>query len=112
MSPIVGLSEAAWVAIVVAIVAAAGSVGAAWAANAARRQVGHAAEDLRDRIGEPNGKGNVVQMLTTLLNGQAGQDNRIARLEGVQVQHGIDIAALQQRLHVLERRGDPPSPGD
>jgi hypothetical protein len=32
-------------------------------------------------VGTPNGNGDVVQMLTQLLNGQAGQDRRLADLE-------------------------------
>ena len=90
-----------WVVIILAIIGAFGSIGAAYAANTARK-------DVRDRIGTPNGQGNVVEMMERLLAGQTGQDTRIARLEGVQVQHGIDLAAHDERLWLLEHPPTPP----
>ena len=89
-----------WVVIILAIIGAFGGIGAAYAANTARK-------DVRDRIGTPNGQGNVVEMMELLLAGQTGQDTRIARLEGTQVQHGIDLAAHDERLRLLEH---PPTP--
>lgn len=38
-------------------------------------------EAIEDKLGVPNGHGNVVQMLTTLLDGQTGQDRRLASIE-------------------------------
>lgn len=98
---IFALSDGAWAAIA-AGVAAVGGVAAAYAANIARREVAN-------RIGTPNGDGNVVQMLTTLLNGQAGQDARIARLEGIAMQQGIDLAAQDTRLRELEHPSPTPT---
>jgi len=61
---------------------------------------------LHERIGTPNGEGNVVQMLTKVLEGQAtflaqqaGQDRRLASLE----HRGIDI---ERRVIALEQRSN------
>lgn len=67
---------------------------------ATRSQVEQAAQ----AIGEPNGSGNVVQMLESILAGQAGQDNRIARLEGGQHEIRTHVARLEGRVDVIERR--------
>lgn len=103
---VLALSEASDVAVAVAAIAAVASVASAWLARTAHAEVGQKADDLADRIGEPNGKGSVVQMLTTLLNGQAGQDNRIAHLEGTSMQQSIDLAALDDRLRAVEHPPD------
>ena len=71
----------------VAATAAVAGVDAAYEANAAR--------DVRDRIGTPNGQGNVVEMMERLLAGQAGQDNRIARLEASDAAHDERIRKLE-----------------
>jgi hypothetical protein len=58
----------------------------------------------RQSIGEANGDGTVVQMCERILAGQAGQDNRIARLEGGQHTIREDVARLTGRVDVLETR--------
>jgi len=70
-----GLSEAGTVAISVASIAAFSSTISAWLAHRSRR-------DVRDRIGNPNGHGNVVQMIERLLSGQTAQDTRLAGHDG------------------------------
>jgi hypothetical protein len=62
------------------------------------------AKQARQAIGEPNGDGTVVQMCERILAGQAGQDNRIARLEGGQHVIREDVARLAGRVDVLEHK--------
>lgn len=64
--------------IIVALITMVGGVLVAMINN---RRVGSKAGEALDRIGVPNGKGNVVQMLETLLAGQTQQDQRMARIE-------------------------------
>lgn len=78
------LSEGQWTAIgavVVASIAALASVVNALISLAAKKST-------EDKLGTPNGKGNVVEMLESALRGQAlilegqtGQDNRLASIE-------------------------------
>ena len=82
-----GLSEAGTVAISVASIAAFSSTISAWLAHRSRR-------DVRDRIGNPNGHGSVVQMMERLLSGQTSQD---ARLAG----HDSTIAAVIAQVSEL-----------
>ena len=82
-----GLSEAGTVAISVASIAAFSSAVSAWLANRSHR-------DVRDRIGTPNGHGNVVQMMERLLSGQTSQDARLAR-------HDSTIAAVIAQVSEL-----------
>ena len=82
-----GLSEAGTVAISVASIAAFSSALSAWLANRSHR-------DVRERIGTPNGHGNVVQMMERLLSGQTSQD---ARLAG----HDSTIAAVIAQVSEL-----------
>ena len=82
-----GLSEAGTVAISVASIAAFSSAISAWLANRSHR-------DVRDRIGNPNGHGNVVQMMERLLSGQTSQDARLAR-------HDSTIAAVIAQVSEL-----------
>lgn len=76
------------------------------------------ARDARNAIGSPNGQGNVTQMLERVLDGlsdvvagQAGQDRRLANLEGGQHLLKLDqqdtrenVARLAGRVDVLERK--------
>ena len=82
-----GLSEAGTVAISVASIAAFSSALSAWLANRSHR-------DLRERIGTPNGHGNVVQMMERLLSGQTAQDTRLAG-------HDSTIAAVIAQVSEL-----------
>jgi hypothetical protein len=90
----------------VAGITAAGLVLAAsvptWLTVRSARRTRKRTESIDEKIGEPNGHGNMVEMLTTILNGQAGQDNRIAHLEGGQHQIRQDVARLAGRVDVLE----------
>ena len=89
-----GLSEAGTVAISVASIAAFSSAVSAWLANRSHR-------DVRDRIGNPNGHGNVVQMIERLLSNQtsllSGQTSQDARLAG----HDSTIAAVIAQVSEL-----------
>ena len=96
-------------------VALSAVVGPVWVARiaASARQT---AETTRDRLGVPNGQGNVVQMLHRLLDGQTGQDARLARIEGRLHRgdermadlgsrisaHGDQLTDLDQRLRSIE----------
>ena len=77
---LLALSEGATVAIAVAFISAVGSGAAAYAAVIAKRTEG--------KLGTPNGHGDVSTMLGTLihqqtemLDGQTGQDARLAQIE-------------------------------
>lgn len=72
---VLAVTEANLVAIVVVIVSAI--VGPLVVAKANER-----AKRIEERLGEPNGHGNVVQMMERLLAGQTGQDARLAQIEG------------------------------
>jgi hypothetical protein len=53
--------------------------------------------DALEAIGKPNGKGTALEMLAKLLDGQTGQDQRLARIERNQVDHEARIRALEAR---------------
>lgn len=57
-------------------------------------------KSLSERVGTPNGQGNIVQMLERILRGQTGQDLRLAKLEEGQANHA-------QRLHLIEQHMRP-----
>lgn len=64
------------------------------------------AVDIRARLGDPNGNGDIVKMLTRLIDGQAGQDLRLAKLEHGQAEHGERISRIERQLHdVLDEAG-------
>lgn len=89
---VAAMSEAATVAIVIAVIGAVSAVLSAYLANSARK-------DVKDRIGEPNGGQDVVSMLTKILDGQAGQDARLAV-------HDTLFAKVDHRLNVLSASVD------
>jgi len=68
------VSEAAAVAIVVAVVSAV--IGPVIVAKANER-----AKRIEAALGTPNGHGDIVQMMEKLLHGQTGQDARLAQIE-------------------------------
>lgn len=99
--------------VLVALIGAVGLIGVALvgtiskASNAAARAASTAedtAGDMADRIGTPNGHRDVVQMLETILAGQAGQDRRLARLEERANTTVELIRSLFERVAELERR--------
>lgn len=67
------------------------------ARRGAKRTADALTETLDAKVGTPNGKGNVVQMLERLLNGQTGQDSRIAVLETHDLDHEFRIRAIEAR---------------
>jgi len=96
--------------VLVALIAALGIVAAGTVpvvvSTRRTRKVGEAAVDTaqvtQDRIGTPNGKGNVVEMLEKILNGQTGQDQRLAELERGQSRTHETLQRVDNRLGVLE----------
>ena len=89
---VAAISEAATVAIVIAVIGALSAVTSAYIANSARK-------DVKDRIGDPNGGQDVVSMLTKILDGQTGQDARLAV-------HDTLFAKVDHRLNVLSTSVD------
>ena len=60
-------------------------------------------DDMQKRVGQPNGKGNLTQMLETLLAGQTAQDSRLAVHDA---QIAINVEALRaygDRLGAIEQ---------
>lgn len=64
-----------------------------------------------DRIGIPNGKGNVVQMLEALLRGQTEQDQRMARIEERLAAGDTHLRRIDGRLDDLEAHTADRLPG-
>lgn len=89
---VAAMSEAATVAIIIAIIGALSAVASAYLANSARK-------DVKDRIGNPNSGQDVVSMLTKILEGQTGQDARLAV-------HDTLFARVDHRLNVLSESVD------
>ena len=89
---VAAISETATVAIVIAVIGALSAVTSAYIANSARK-------DVKDRIGDPNGGQDVVSMLTKILDGQTGQDARLAI-------HDTLFAKVDHRLNVLSTSVD------
>ena len=89
---VAAMSEAATVAIVIALIGAVAAIASAYLANSARK-------DVKDRIGDPNGGQDVVSMLTKILDGQTGQDARLAV-------HDTLFAKMDHRLNVLSSSVD------
>ena len=89
---VAAMSEAATVAIVIALIGAVSAIASAYLANSARK-------DVKDRIGDPNGGQDVVSMLTKILDGQTGQDARLAV-------HDTLFAKMDHRLNVLSSSVD------
>lgn len=94
---LLALSEGASVAIAVAAISALGSGAAAYAAVIAKRTDG--------KLGTPNGHGDVTTMLGTLirqqtemLDGQTGQDTRLAVIESRLGKGDERMAGLGGRL--------------
>lgn len=85
---IVAISEATTVALTTVVVSAVvGPVAVAFASARAKR--------IEAAIGEPNGHGNLATMMAKLLDGQTGQDMRIARQDR-------EIHELVQRVSRIE----------
>ena len=80
----------------VAIVMALGSVSVAL--------IGLVGIRMRQTIGTPNGQGNVVEMLELLLEGQAGQDRRLADIETRQNNTEGRLNHIDDRLRSIEQQ--------
>ena len=80
----------------VAIVMALGSVSVAL--------IGLVGIRMRQTIGTPNGQGNVVEMLELLLEGQAGQDRRLADIETRQNNAEGRLNHIDDRLRSIEQQ--------
>ena len=89
---VAAMSESATVAIIIAVIGAVSAIASAYLANSARK-------DMKDRIGDPNGGQDVVSMLTKILDGQTGQDARLAV-------HDTLFAKVDHRLNVLSASVD------
>lgn len=89
---IAAMSEASTVALAIAVIGAISATASAHLANSARK-------DVKERIGEPNGSQDVVSMLTRILEGQTGQDSRLAV-------HDALFAKMDTRLNVLSTSVD------
>lgn len=57
---------------------------------------------MSSRLGAPNGKGNVVEMLEALLAGQTGQDARLAKLETGQLMHAHRLQRIEHHVGMDE----------
>lgn len=89
---VAAMSEASTVAIVIALIGAVSAIASAYLAHSAHK-------DVKDRIGDPNGGQDVVSMLTKILDGQTGQDARLAI-------HDTLFAKMDHRLNVLSSSVD------
>lgn len=83
-------------AVVVALIAAIASVVAALIGLSTKRSADEAKISTEQRIGTPNGHGNLVQMMERLLHGQTGQDERIAVIEGRQMDQAQRLTAIEE----------------
>jgi hypothetical protein len=99
------------VALITAVLGPIVVLAARTAAKAAMANVDRRGQQIEDRIGEPNGHGNLVQMMEKLLSGQTGQDarlasidDRIARGDEKIVVLGTKISAQGDEIHSLARR--------
>jgi hypothetical protein len=61
------------------------------------------AKRAADAVGERNGRGTVVQMVTRVLDGQVHQDERLARLEQGRLENAEAIGVIEGRVAALER---------
>jgi hypothetical protein len=60
-------------------------------------------KETSEALGTPNGKGNVVQMVTKILDVVVSLEHRVSRVEQTQTETTKDIARLDGRL-------SPPTP--
>ena len=98
------MSEAAAVAVVVAVVSAV--IGPLVVAKANER-----AKRIEAALGTPNGHGDIVHMMEKLLHGQTGQDARLAAIEARMskgddrmIRLGTRLSTQGDQLDSLSRR--------
>lgn len=83
--------------VMVAVIGAIGVIGAAGFGF-----LGVWVQSIKKSIGDPNGHGDVSAMLGKLLDGQAGQDIRLAKLEAGQSRQSSRITSVERRISDLE----------
>lgn len=89
----------------VALITTVGSVIVGAMSIVAKRAADRAqatAELAAKRIGEPNGHGTAIQLLERLVDGQAEQDGRLARLEAGHHQLRLDQAETRNTVARVE----------
>lgn len=67
-----------------------------------RDEVREMRTDQAKRIGTPNGKGNAIQMLERIVSGQAGQDNRLAKLESTVGEMRTEVGVLSAHARSVD----------
>ena len=95
---LLALSDGQWTAlgaVIVASIAAVASITTALISLATKKST-------EEKIGTPNGQGNLVQMLESslrgqalLLEGQTGQDERLAVIEARQIRQAERLSAIE-----------------
>jgi hypothetical protein len=96
---LLAITEGGLVAISVAAIAAVpATIGAVGGFRGAK-----AAQEVRDRLGVPNGKGNVVEMQERGLSEMGKMRDEMRDLSGLMVQHGIALSAHDERIRTLEQ---------
>lgn len=91
VSVVGALSDGQWTAlgaVIVASIAALASIVNALISLATKKST-------EDKLGTPNGHGNIVQMMERLLAGQTGQDERLAVIEQRQVRQAERLSAIE-----------------
>ena len=91
MRQLLAVTDAQWGAIGIVIVgflAAVGSVTSALIGLAAKKST-------EDKLGTPNGHGTIAEMMAKLLDGQTGQDTRLAVIEQRQVRQAERLSAIE-----------------
>lgn len=100
------LSEGAAVAIVVVVISAViGPVVVVWATARTRKVAERAAHTLGEKpqSDDPEQSLTVVQMLQKVLEGQAGQDNRLAAHDALHAAHDRRLDEHHQRIARAEK---------
>ena len=91
MSQILALTDGQWAAaaaVLVALVAALASIASALIGLAAKKS-------HEERIGTPNGHGTIAEMMAKLLDGQTGQDTRLAVIERRQIEQAERLSSVE-----------------
>ena len=101
---ILGIGDATTAAIIgPLVVALLGTIGTAIKIGLRiRDELAALRQDQAHRIGTPNGKGNAIQMLESIVSGQAGQDNRLAKLETTVGELRADVGVLTAHSRAVD----------
>ena len=101
MSQILALTDGQWAAaaaVLVALVAALASIVSALIGLAAKKS-------NEERIGTPNGHGTIAEMMAKLLDGQTGQDTRLAVIERRQIEQAERLSSVEQKTFCASVHG-------